>query len=98
LANYIYNSMLTGRPYFFEMIEDSEIVRRFAREKLGVTITAVTAPGDAYTLASAIAEVFPEVKLWPEPDSTVLRWSEMVRTKQESWPIEYLLPGGAYIH
>lgn len=98
LANYIYNSMLTGRPYFFEMIEDSEIVRRFAREKLGVTITAVTAPGDAYTLASAIAEVFPEVKLWPEPDSTVLRWSEMVRTKQETWPIEYLLPGGAYIH
>lgn len=98
LANYIYNSILVGRPYFFQMIEDSEIVSRFAREKLDARITGVTASADAYTLANAIAEVFPEVRLLPEPNSTILKWSEIVEAKQESWPIQYLVPGGAYIH
>jgi len=27
-----------------------------------------------------------------------LKWSEIVEQKKESWPIQYLLPGGAYIH
>jgi hypothetical protein len=98
LANYVYNSMLAGRPYFFQMIEDSEIVSRFAREKLDAKITDVTAPGSAYTLANAIAEILQGIRLLPQPNSTVLKWSEIVDTKQESWPIQYLVPGGAYVH
>ena len=31
LAGYVYNSILTGRPYFLQLIEDAEIAARFAR-------------------------------------------------------------------
>jgi hypothetical protein len=98
LANHVYNSLLIGRPYFLQMIEDSEIASRFAREKLGATVVAVIAPGDAYTLASAIAETLPGIELLPRPDAKVLKWSEIVEQKREIWPIQYLLPSGAYIH
>jgi pimeloyl-ACP methyl ester carboxylesterase len=98
LANYVYNSLLMGRPYFFQMIEDSQIASRFATERLGAKFIAVTAPGDAYTLASAVAEIFPELKLLPQPNVTALKWSEIVEKKQEIWPIQYLVPSGAYIH
>jgi pimeloyl-ACP methyl ester carboxylesterase len=98
LANYVYNSLITGRPYFFQAIEDTEVAKRFAMQKLGETVFAVTAPGDAFVLASAIAEVFPEVKLLPQQSGTVLKWSELIENKQENWPIQYLVPGGAYIH
>jgi len=98
LANYVYNSLLTGRPYFLQMIEDAEIARRFAAEKLHANMVAVTAPGDGYTLASAIAETIPGLQLLPEPGGKILRWSEIVEQERESWPIQYLLPSGAYIH
>jgi hypothetical protein len=98
LANYVYNSFLTGRPYFLQMMEDAEIAKRFAAEKLHVNVVAATATGDAYTLAGAIAETLPGMSLLPEPNGKVLKWSEIVEQKRESWPIQYLLPGGAYIH
>jgi hypothetical protein len=98
LANHVYNSLLTGRPYFLQMIEDSEIASRFAREKLGAKGVSITAPGDAYTLASAIAETLPGIELLPRTDAKVLKWSEIVEQKREIWPIQYLLPSGAYIH
>ena len=31
LADYVYNSLLTGRPYLLQLIEDAEIAARFAR-------------------------------------------------------------------
>ena len=98
LANHVYNSLLTGRPYFFEMIEDAEIARQFAKEKLGRNVTAVTAMGANYTLASAISEVLPGIKFFATADAKVLRWSDLVEQKQEVWPIQFLVPGGAYIH
>ena len=98
LANYVFNSLLTGRPYFLQMIEDAEIARRFAAWKLRANVVAVSAAGDAYTLASAIAETLPDITLLPEPSGKVLKWSETVEQERETWPIQYLLPGGAYIH
>ncbi|HYK40311.1 MAG TPA: acetylxylan esterase, partial [Candidatus Eremiobacteraceae bacterium] len=98
LANYVYNSLLIGRPYFLQMMEDAEIAKRFAAQKLHANLVAVTAPGDAYTLASAIAEALPGITLSPAPNGKVLKWSEILEQKRESWPIQYLLPGGAYIH
>ena len=98
LANHVYNSLLTGRAYFLQMIEDAEITGRFAHEKLGAKAEAVTAPGDGYTLASAIAETLPGIKLLPRSDARVLKWSEIVEQKRETWPIQYLLPSGAYVH
>jgi Acetyl xylan esterase (AXE1) len=98
LANHVYNSLLTGRPYFLQMIEDAEIAGRFAREKLGAKVQAVTAPSVGYTLASAIAETLPGVELLCRRDAQVLKWSEIVEQKRETWPIQYLLPSGAYTH
>jgi pimeloyl-ACP methyl ester carboxylesterase len=98
LADHVYNSVLIGRPLFLQMIEDSEIAGRFAQEKLGAKVVAVNAPGDAYTLASAIAETLPGIDLLPRPEAKVLKWSEIVEQERETWPIQYLMPSGAYIH
>ena len=98
LANHVYNSLLTGRPYFFEMIEDAEIADQFAKKKLGRNVTGVTAEGANYTLASAIAEVLPGIKLLTNAEARVLRWSDIIEQKQEAWPIQFLVPGGAYIN
>lgn len=98
LANHVYNSLLTGRPYFYEMIEDAEVARQFAKEKLGRNVTAITGEGVNYTVASAVSEALPGIKLLANADGRVLRWSDIVEQKQEVWPIELLVPGGAYIH
>jgi Acetyl xylan esterase (AXE1) len=98
MGGYVYNSLLTGRPYFLQLIEDSEIAERFARVQLHGSEFFVAGAGDANTLASAVAETLPGVKLLPQDVTPVLKWSEIVEQKQEMWPIQYLLPGGAYIH
>ncbi|MBV9888664.1 MAG: hypothetical protein JO119_19135, partial [Acidobacteria bacterium] len=97
LANYVYNSLLSGRPYFYQMIDDALIAMRFAEQKFGAKVTAISAPGDAFTLAAAIAEVSPDLKVSRQSDSVFLQWQELVDKKQETWPIEFLMPGGAYI-
>ena len=99
LADYVYNSVLTGRPYLLQMIEDVEIATRFADQKINHNSEfAVIGTGDAYTLSSAIAETLSNINLVPQPDAHVVKWSDLVEKKQELWPIQYLLPGGAYIH
>jgi hypothetical protein len=98
LADYVYNSLLTGRPYFLQMIEDAEIAVRFSRRKLNTKQVAVTSDGDSYTLARSIAEALPDIQLIAQPNSHILNWSETVEKKHEIWPIQYLLPDGAYIH
>lgn len=100
LADYVYNSILTGRPYFLQMIEDVEIATRFFRAQVNLRAEiAVAGSNDSFTLASAISETLPKIKLLSEPDGRhVIPWSELVNQKTELWPIEYLLPSGAYIH
>ncbi len=99
LADYVYNSVLTGRPYLLQMIEDVEIAARFAEQKMNHTSEfSVIGTGDAFTLSSAVAETLPNIKLLPQPDAHVVKWSDLVEKKEELWPIQYLLPGGAYIH
>jgi pimeloyl-ACP methyl ester carboxylesterase len=98
LADFVYNSLLTGRPYFLQMIEDAEIAARFAQVKLGLQVETVTAREDDYSLAKGISETLPGIALLPQADGHILTWSEIVNRKQEIWPIQYLLPSGAYIH
>ena len=95
LAGYIYNSLLTGRPYFLQMIEDAEIATRFVQGKLQARVTAVTAPENGYFLAKAISETLPGIELFPQSNGNDFSWATIVREKQEIWPIQYLLPGGA---
>ena len=99
LADYVYNSVLTGRPYLLQMIEDVEIATRFADQKINHNSEfAVIGTGNAYTFSSAVAETLSQIKLLPQPDAHVVTWSDLVEQKQELWPIQYLLPDGAYIH
>ena len=99
LADYVYNSLLTGRPYFLQMIEDVEIATRFFRAQFKPESEfVVTGANDAYTLASAISETLPNIRLLSQPDIKIIKWSEVVNHKTEQWPIQYLLPGGAYTH
>ncbi len=99
LADYVYNSLLTGRPYFLQMIEDVEITARFTSSKLAPgSALAVTGTGDAFTLANAVSETLPYMKLVSPPGAQPSKWSELVDQKRELWPIQDLLPGGAYVH
>jgi hypothetical protein len=96
LANHVYNAQLLGRPYLLEMIEDVEIVCRFARERLGAREVAIDAPGDARLLARAVAAALPDVALvLPVAAEQSFSWEEAVETLREAWPIHYLVPGGA---
>ena len=63
LANHVYNSLLSGRPYFLQMIDDAKIAIQFAERKLQTHITGVVGFGMANTLANAISEVDPKLKL-----------------------------------
>lgn len=99
LAGYVYNSILTGRPYFLQIIEDVGVAARFVREKSAFSGEfSVTGNGNGYTLASAASEALPNLKFVSQPGAQAMRWSEVVEQKRELWPIEDLLPGGAYIH
>jgi hypothetical protein len=99
LADYVYNSLLTGRPYFLQMVEDVEIATRFVRAKVNNEAEfTVTGAGEACTFASTVAEILPNVKLIAQPEKCAPQWSEIVNEKRELWPIQYLLPGGAYVH
>jgi dienelactone hydrolase len=97
LADYVYNSLLTGRPYFLQMIEDAEIAVRFSREKLHAGSFSIVSDPDSALLGSAIASTLPEVNPDPHAAGHIMKWSEVVLQPRELWPIQYLLPGGAYI-
>jgi pimeloyl-ACP methyl ester carboxylesterase len=98
LGGYVYNSLLTGRPYFLQMIEDAEIAVRFSREQLHAEGFSVASEGEGATLAVAIAETLPSIHYLPQPDAHPIQWSDLVLQRRELWPIQFLLPGGAYIH
>lgn len=98
LADYVYNSLLTGRPYFLQMIEDAEIAMRFSRLQLHAESFFVASDDEEFTLASSVAETLPNVKQIPRPGASIIQWSDLVLQKREQWHIEYLLPSGAYIH
>jgi hypothetical protein len=92
LANHVYNSLLVGRPYFLEMIEDVEIVRRFARETLGIPRLAVAVRRGERARGGGGAERLERAHAAEPPR---FRWSDVVEEMREVWPIQYLLPGGA---
>ena len=96
-ANYVYNSLLIGRPYFLQMMEDVEIVTRFARSQLNVKDIKVTATEETKALAREIVETWPDIKPKSKEDIIGLKWSEIINGKRELWPIQTLVPGGAFI-
>ena len=94
LANLVYNAQLLGRPYLLELVEDVEIAARFSREKLGARQLAIEGPGDARLLAEAAAAALPGLTLVPTARAA-FSWKETLARGRETWPIHYLMPGGA---
>ena len=99
LSDYVYNSILTGRPYLLQAIEDAEITMRFFSSSIDPGHSfVVLGVGEAAPFASAIAQTLPNVQLAPDAKEAKFPWSNIVDQKTELWPIQYLLPGGAYVH
>jgi hypothetical protein len=100
LADYVYNSLLTGRPYFLQMMDDLKIVELFVRSRNpGVPQEPLTlsATGEAYTVAIRFKEIDPQVRILAPESTSTLNWSALVAQGQEHWPIAFLLPSGATI-
>jgi len=103
LADYVYNSLLTGRPYFLQMMDDIKIAELFIRSRNSQTHLPLTlaATGDAYSLAIRFQQIDPTVKILPKilPSSSgpTLDWAALVSQGQEQWPIAFLMPSGASI-
>ena len=58
LADYVYNSLLTGRPYFLQMIEDVQIATKFVKAKAGpASEIAITGSGNGYSLTAAASSM-----------------------------------------
>jgi hypothetical protein len=98
LADYVYNSLLTGRPYFFQMMDDVEIasvfVRSFYNKSHQVTLAA---SDETYSFAVQFQKIDPQLKLIPSRSAPTLNWSTLVTRGQEQWPITFLMPSGALI-
>ena len=97
LADYVYNSMLTGRPYFIQMIEDVEIAILFATKQLQADSLSIVSDAESSILTNAIAGTLDTVKSRADTIPEAMKWSKLVLQRREQWPIEYLLPGGAFI-
>ena len=100
LAGYVYNSLLTGRPYFLQMMDDIKIAELFVRNRdshlLQQPLT-LAATGEAYSLAIRFREVDPQVTILTPESPSILNWSRLATQGQEQWPIAFLMPSGATI-
>lgn len=99
MADYVYNSLLTGRPYFLQMMDDIKIAELFIRSRNGqpnLPLTIATT-GDAHSLAIRFQQIDPTVKILPADSAPALDWSRLVSQGQEQWPITFLMPSGAFI-
>ena len=99
LADYVYNSLLTGRPYFLQLMDDLKIVELFIRSRRPHPDIPLmmNAANDAYGLVARFSEIDPKVKVLANDVATSVDWSALLTKSQEEWPIAYLLPFGAYI-
>ena len=101
LADYVYNSILTGRPYFLQMLDDIKIAALFARSKSAIAskpVAILPATGETASLANCFKEIEPNVTILPgAPPDPELKWSTIVTQKREKWPIFLLMPSGALL-
>jgi hypothetical protein len=87
----------SGRPYYPQLIEDVEIAARFARLHFGARAVSVTAEGGMYSIAHDAASLLPGVRVAGVSGAEPVSWAGLVDGRQERWPIQFVLPGGAYI-
>ena len=97
LAGYVYNSLLTGRPYFLQMLDDMEIATLFIRSRSPHQPLVIHTSPDAALLAASFHTLEPTVTVLPTSAPAPQNWSTWLAANQEQWPIAYLLPSGALI-
>ena len=97
LADYVYNSLLTGRPYFLQLMDDLKIAELFIRSRSGHSDLPLTiaATNGSYSLAIRFVDIDSKVKVLPNDSASSVDWVSLVAKSQEEWPIAYLLPFGA---
>jgi len=98
-AGYVYNSLLTGRPYFLQMMDDLKIVELFiaSRNPQPHLPLWIAATGEAHALALRFQQIDPAVNILPSPLASPLDWTALVNQGKEDWPIAFLLPAGALL-
>ena len=99
MADYVYNSILTGRPYFLQMMDDIKIAELFIRSKSTSSSkqpAILAADFQSYSLASRFKEIDPSTMILPAPGPP-LDWQTLVAEHREQWPIVFLMPSGALI-
>ena len=99
LGGYVYNSLLTGRPYVLQLMDDVQIAARFIRSRHPNTSSPITlfGVGEASRLAMNLQQIDPAYKnRFPIPSPSV-DWAQLVAKGQEDWPIAFLLPSGALL-
>lgn len=102
LAAYVYNSLLTGRPYFLQLMDDMKIVELFINHskvqahlpKQPITLAAT---GEAYYLAARFQQIERGLTILPKSQTPMPDWSTLVENCEEIWPIAFLMPGGALL-
>jgi Acetyl xylan esterase (AXE1) len=102
LAGHVYNSLLLGRPYFLQMMDDLKIAELFIRSQdtqshLSRRPLAIAASGDTYGLANRFSEIDREATILPTKSAPILDWSNLVTNGEEQWPIAFLMPSGALL-
>jgi dienelactone hydrolase len=101
MADYVYNSILTGRPYFLQMMDDIKIAVLFIRSKsasFSKSPAIFAATFQSYSLASWFKEIDPSVKiLSASATGPALDWQTIVAEHREQWPIVFLMPSGSSI-
>jgi hypothetical protein len=101
MADYVYNSILTGRPYFLQMMDDIKIAGLFIRSKSANASkppAIFAATSQSYSLASRFKEIDPSVMiLSASAPGPALDWQALLAEHREQWPIVFLMPSGASI-
>ena len=99
LADYVSNSLLTGRPYLFQLMDDLKVAELFIRSRPGHANASITiaAKDDAQTLATLFSHLDESTTVLPKGDAQTIDWSTLVANGQEQWPIAYVLPSGAFL-
>jgi hypothetical protein len=95
LAGYVYNSVLTGRPYFLQMLDDIRIAQLFIHTRAPRQPLMLAPSSDAYGVAARFQQVDPTTHLLPSSAGSEIDWSHLVNTGQQDWPILYVVPGAA---
>lgn len=99
LGGYVYNSLLTGRPYFLQLMDDLQIAARFIRSRHSNSQVRLTLAGvgQASSLATSFQQINPSYRVLPGTRSPAPDWAWLVAKSQEDWPIAFLLPSGGLL-